>query len=153
MKKIYLTLLLILSIFITGCSKESKEAITTDSFNTLVKSNNFTYEDNLPSYSKYSYILNASVAKYNEDISIEFITYDTVENAEKVQDSQIKSFNTLKSTGAAETKNKGKNYYKYILISNNYYMISSRIDNTLVFCKTPLTNKDNVEKIINSIGY
>lgn len=152
MKKIYLITLLILSIFITGCSKESKEVITTDSFNTLAESNNFTYEDNSSSYSKYSYILNASIAKYN-DISIEFITYDTEENAKKVQDSQIKSFNTLKSTGAAETKNKGKNYYKYILISNNYYMISSRINNTLIFCKTPLTNKDNVEKLINSIGY
>lgn len=153
MKKIYLTFILILCIFISGCSNTSKEVITNETFANNATSNNFTYEDNLTSYSNYNYILSAYIAKYNEDISIEFITYDTEDNAKKVQESQIKGFNTLKSTGAAETKDKGKNYYKYILISNNYYMISSRIDNTLVFCKTPLTNKDTVEKLITSIGY
>ena len=140
--KIYLTVILILCIFISGCSNSSKEVITSETFANNATSNNFTYEDNLTSYSNYNYILSAYIARYNEDISIEFITYDTEDNAKKVQESQIKGFNTLKSTGAAETKDKGKNY-----------MISSRIDNTLVFCKTPLTNKDNVEKLITSIGY
>ena len=65
----------------------------------------------------------------------------------------LDSFNLLKSTGASEKKDKGDNYYKYFLISNNYYMVSSRVDNTLIFCKTLLTNKEEVDKVLDELGY
>ena len=32
-------------------------------------------------------------------------------------------------------------------------MISTRVDNTLIFCKTLITNKEVIEKIYNEIGY
>ena len=81
------------------------------------------------------------------------IKYTDNESAEKVLEGHIESFNLLKSTGASEKDTKGDNYHKYFLVSNNRYMISVRVENTLVFCKTLITNKETVDKVLNELGY
>lgn len=153
MKKKYFILLgLVICLILTGCGGESKEVKSTSDFNTVASNNGFTVNDNMSTYSGNDYITGAMVAT-TSDITIEMVIYDSVENANKVQEGQIDSFNLLKSTGASEKKDKGDNYYKYFLISNNYYMVSSRVDNTLIFCKTLLTNKEEVDKVLDELGY
>ena len=151
MKKIGVVLVLML-IFITGCGNKTMVSIDLDSFEKISKSHNFTVADNMETYNNIDYIDEAMISVYN-DITVEMIVYDTDENASKVHSSHIDSFNLLKSTGASEKKHKGTNYYKYVLISNGYYMVSSRIDNTLIFCKTALGNKNAVEKLFSELGY
>ena len=134
MKKRYFILLgLVICLILTGCGGGSKEVKSTSDFDTVASNNGFTVNDNMSTYSGNDYITGAMVAT-TSDIIIEMVIYDSVENANKVQEGQIDSFNLLKSTGASEKKDKGDNYYKYFLISNNYYMVSSRVDNTLIFC-------------------
>ena len=152
MKKRYLLLGGIIFLILTGCGNTSMEAKSLSDFENAGNNNSYVVTDNKENYKNSDYIVEASLASYN-DISIEMIVYDTSDNASLVQEEQIKNFNLLKSTGASEKRDKGNNYYKYVLISNNYYMISSRIDNTLIFCKTPLSNKDKVENLINEMGY
>ena len=151
MKKIGVVLVSML-IFITGCGNKTMVAVDTDNFEKVSKSHNFTVTDNIKAYSNVNYIDEAMIAVYN-DITVEMIVYDTDDTASKVHSSHIDSFNLLKSTGASEKKNKGENYYRYVLISNGYYMVSSRVDNTLIFCKTALGNKSTVEKLFNEFGY
>lgn len=153
MKKRYFILLgLVICLILTGCGGGSKEVKSTSDFNTVASNNGFTVNDNMSTYSGNDYITEAMIAT-TSDITIEMVIYDSMENANKVQEGQIDSFNLLKSTGASEKKDKGDNYYKYFLISNNYYMISSRVDNTLIFCKTLLTNKEEVDKVLDELGY
>ncbi|MGN1358102.1 MAG: hypothetical protein ACI4WU_01910 [Bacilli bacterium] len=153
MKKRYFILLgLVICLILTGCGGGSKEVKSTSDFDTVASNNGFTVNDNMSTYSGNDYITGAMVAT-TSDITIEMVIYDSVENANKVQEGQIDSFNLLKSTGASEKKDKGDNYYKYFLISNNYYMVSSRVDNTLIFCKTLLTNKEEVDKVLDELGY
>ena len=142
MKKRYLLLGGIIFLLLTGCGNTSMEAKSLSDFENAGNNNNYVVTDNKENYKNSDYIVEASLASYN-DISIEMIVYDTSDNASLVQEEQIKNFNLLKSTGASEKRDKG----------NNYYMISSRIDNTLIFCKTPLSNKDKVENLINEMGY
>jgi hypothetical protein len=59
----------------------------------------------------------------------------------------------MKSTGAIIKKDSGKNYYKYTMISNGYYLVTSRVDNTLIFTKTLLKNKDLVDSVLEEIKY
>lgn len=153
MKKFNIFLLMILCLFITGCG-EPKEltVVSLDTFKSVANNNKFSIEDTTLEYSDVSYIRNGAIAAYG-DIEIEMVVYTDVESAKKVQNNQISNFNLLKSTGAYEDKVEGDNYYKYILVSNNRYMISTRVDNTLVFCKTLINNKEMVEKIYNEIGY
>lgn len=152
MKRYFILLGLVICLILTGCGGGRKEVKSTSDFNTIASNNGFTVNDNMSTYSGNDYITEAMIAT-TSDITIEMVIYDSMENANKVQEGQIDSFNLLKSTGASEKKDKGENYYKYFLISNNYYMVSSRVDNTLIFCKTLLTNKEEVDKVLDELGY
>lgn len=155
MKKINLFLLAICCLLFTGCGNniKNKDVKTIDDFNKVATNNNFKIKDNKESYAEQDYIIKASIATYGTDITIEMIEYDNVENTIKVQEGQINSFILLKSTGATEKNIKGDNYRKHYLISNNHYMISTRVENTLIFSKTLLTNKDKVDAILDELGY
>ena len=152
MKKI--VFLLFIFLFMTGCgtSDEVRNSATLDNFSSVARSYNLTVSDNMETYKYYDYINGASKTT-DEGISIEMVIYDTDDNANAAQKNHIESFDLLKSTGATSQKEKGKNYYKYVMISNGYYMISSRIDNTLIFCKTMLDNKDVVSAVFEELGY
>lgn len=152
-KNIIISLLLIMIVFITGCSSNKiKVAATLDSFNTVTTNKGFTVTNNTEAYKDVNYITGSMKAIY-EDIEIEMVQYSDSETAGLAQDSHIESFNLLRSTGAHEVKDKGKNYYRYALVSNGRYMISSRIDNTLIFCKAMLDDKELVEKIMDELDY
>ena len=152
MKKIYLFILVITCLVITGCNNKAKEAITVDDF--VNKGNNlgFIVEDNMNSYMDANYINEAKKATL-DNVVIEMIIYDNDDNASKVQEEQIKNFLNIKNAGASINKDKGSNFYKYSMISNGYYVVTSRIDNTLIFSKTLLENKDKVIEYLDSLGY
>lgn len=152
MKKIYL-LLVILMVMVTGCDSDKvRDVASLDKFSSVALSNKFEISNNMDSYDNVDYILNAMVAKFGE-AEVEMVTYKDSDSAKTVQEKQIEQFNVRKSTGASINKDKGSNYYKYVMISNNMYMVSSRVDNTLVFCMTSLNNKDSVSKVIEDLGY
>lgn len=155
MKKISLFLLIISCLIFTGCGNnvKTKEIKSIENFNQVALNNGFIVNDNKENYAEYDYIIKASIATFGSDITIEMIEYDNVESTNKVQQSQINNFALLKSTGAKEKNIKGDNYHKHYLISNNHYMVSTRVENTLIFCKTLLINKDKVDTILDELGY
>lgn len=145
-------IVLILSLVCIGCTSNKEKVVASyDNITNVMTQNGFTVTDNSSSYNS-PYITGAYLIT-KDDIVIEFVQYDTEENAEKVVASHIESFNLLKSTGATHKDDKGKNFHKYFLISNNKYMTSVRVDNTVMFSKTSLANKDAIEKVFNELGY
>lgn len=152
MKKKILLLGIFMIFLLTGCGGGTHEVKSISDFETAAKNNGFTVVNNKDSYDEVSYIIDA-VKATTSDITIEMVVYDNADDAEKVLKEHIKSFDLLKSTGATEKRQTGDNYRKYFLISNNYYMVSSRIDNTLIFCKTLVTNKEDVDKVLDELGY
>lgn len=153
MKKIYLLVILCLALFVTGCtSNKNKDVGTLSNFeNTCIKQG-LTVSDNMQEYKDVNYVENAKVATL-DDLRIQMVIYDSSENAENVLNDHISAFLTMKGSGSVINKDKGKNYYHFDMISNGYYMISSRIDNTLVFTKTPVKNKEVVDNIFKELGY
>jgi len=146
-------LLMILCLFITGCGEEkTRDVATLDEFTNVASSKGFTVNDNMELYSEASYILEAKQAIY-DDITIEMVKYTDSDYANKAQENHIESFDLLKTTGASAHKEKGSNYYSYSLVSNNRYMISTRVDNTLIFCKVMLSDKETVDGILDELGY
>ena len=155
MKKVkFLVLGLFCLLLLVGCggSKSKKNIVTAAKFEEVVSKKEFIFLDNMGSYADVDYITEAKKAILN-DIVIEMIVYKDVASAEKVQKEQIENFKTIKSTAATENKENGKNYYKFWMVSNGYYMVSSRLENTLVFCKTQLNNKETVEGILKTLKY
>lgn len=153
MKKLSIYFLIIMCLFITGCnSNKSKEVITLDDFNLTTSGEGFYLTSNIGEYNGVSYITGSMVATL-DDLEIEMVTYSDNTYPEKVLEEQIDSFNLLKATAAFENNEKGKNYHKYVLVSNNKYMVSSRVENTLIFTKANLDDKELVDKIFDSLGY
>ena len=153
MKKLSMYLLLVICLFVTGCGNDRvKETATLDEFEASSINKGFSVSDNMDSYSKVTYILDAKIATY-QDIEMEMIKYSSVDYAKQVQENQIESFSLLKNTGAYAEKEKGSNYYKYALVSNGRYMISTRVDDTLIFSKVLLKDRELIEEIINGLGY
>jgi len=155
MKKISLLTLGLLCLIITGCtSKEVREASTLDNFTTVTTNNGFIIYDKLDDYKneKVDYITGALVAT-KDDIEIEMVTYDSENSAKKTMTEHVATFKTMRSPGMTGSAEKGKNFEKHTLISNGYYTVTSRIEDTLIFSKTPLNNKEQVEKIFNDLGY
>lgn len=153
MKKLSIYLLMVMCLFMTGCGEEkTKELVTLDNFSTIAMNNNFVVSDNMEGYESVSYIEGSKKAVL-DDIEIEMIDYTDSDSAELVLESHIESFNLLKSTGAHEKDSDGDNYHRYFLVSNNKYMISARVEDTLIFCKTDLDNKETVDKIFEELGY
>lgn len=147
-----LLLLILCCLFVSGCGNKVKEVKDFTDFEQVTINNGFTVSDNMNSYNGVTYIEGSKLAIV-DGVSVEMVIYDSVDNAKKAQDMQIDSFNNLKNTGASLDRESGKNYYKYSLISNGYYMVSSRIDNTLVFSKVVLEDKDKIEDILEDMGY
>ena len=152
MKKFSLLLLLFSCFILTACNNEVKENKTLNDFEKICNSLNIEVKDNLQNYTTDSYILGSRLATVN-GYDVEMIIYDTVDNAKKVQDEQIDTFMKYRGTFVTSIKNKGKNFYEYKLVSNGYYMVSSRIDNTLVFAQIPIDYQDSVDKLLNELGY
>ena len=153
MKKLSLLLVVICCFILTGCgNNEIKEVSTVDNFTTVTTKYGLASVNVLNNYKESTYITDSVRATLN-DMTIEMVIYDSEENAIKAQDNQISQFKNVKSVNSTSTKEKGKNYYKYIMVSNGYYMVTSRIDNTLIFSKTLLTNQSTIENILNDMGY
>ena len=153
MKKFNLLFLLFLCLIITGCtSNDSKDVGSLNDFESTCINNGFNVNDDMDEYKDVDYVSEAKVATL-DDTTIQMVVYDNSDNAEKVQDEQIDYFMTLKGSGSIINNDKGKNYYHFDMISNGYYMVTSRIDNTLVFTKTLLKNKERVDNIFKEFNY
>ena len=151
MKKISLVLVLVMLFFVTGCGSKTKEVKSLNDFYNVTVEKGLIASDNMGSYNA-DYIKEAMIAN-KDDLAIEMISYDTSDSATAVQDSNIEAFMTRKSTNAIIKKLKGENYYKYTMVTNGYYLVSSRVDNTLILVNTPVKNKDLVDSVLDSMGY
>ena len=153
MKKLSFCLLLIMCLFITGCGEPKlKEVTTLERFTEVAQNNGFSVVDNSDDYFGIDYIVDSRKAII-DDNEIEMVVYDNSENADRTLKQHIESFVTLKSTAAAQKDVEGENYHTYFLVSNNRYMISTRVENTLIFSKVMVENKDLVENVISELGY
>ena len=152
MKKIGLLFLGLFCLVLTGCGGETKEVKSLNDFEVTASNNGYTVSDNSSGYASVAYITGARKAVIG-DLELEMVTYDSADSAKKAQDSHIKTFKNIKSSGATGENKKGKNYYSFSLISNGFYMVSTRIDNTLIFTKTDVKNKDKVLAVLDSLDY
>ena len=152
MKKYSLFILILLCLIISGCkSNETKEAKNLTDFETICTDNGFTVDDNLLNYTDRE-ITGAKIAKIDNE-HIEMVIYDDAKSAKTVQDKHIDDFMRIRNTMVTVDEKEGKNFHKFKMISNGYYWISTRIDNTLIFGKIPIDYKEKIDTILNDLDY
>lgn len=146
--KISLIFIIIILMF-TGCNK--KVSITNSDFEKVFKDKGYTIYNVTTQFSKKESVKSVILAQINNEYQIEFYTLKNVKEAIKLFDNNMKTFdNDSISSKKIISKN---NYSIYSSTNLNYYMYLSRIDNTLLYIKVPKKYKNDINIMIDDLGY
>lgn len=141
MKKIIIICLLVLTL---GCSKKS---ISIDKFKRIMRDNNYYVISIKDQFESYSYIKEAYLAR--KDINVEYYIMSDTNNTKAFYDYNKDIIEAYK-TKYDEYKEFES---KYVLSTDEVYMVISCIDNTCIYIDTNIKNKDEANKIIKKLGY
>ena len=142
MRKLIIILVLLLLV---GCSKKS---LTTKEFKKIMRDNNYYVVSVKKQFSEYDYIEEALLAR-KDNINIEYYLMSDVENTDAFYDYNkdvIEAYKTKYDTDK-ESKN------KYLLETDEKYMVISCISNTCIYVDTDVENKRSVNDILKKLGY
>lgn len=153
-KKIFLSLLLSLSIF-TLCGCGTKKSITADSYKTFMLKNGYEVVDSTSQYqSSFSLKKSFIAAKKDRTYQIEFIEFNTIEEAVKIYNINKQLMEEKKDNVVTGYINiDGKNYSKYKAISGGKYRAITRINNTLMYVDINQEYSKEAAKIVSRLGY
>lgn len=152
--KLLLGLVCILSIFlVVGCAA-TKKALTAEDFENKTKEKGLLVVDVKDQFSQYDFITKATVAVNQEEgWQIEHYELKTLSDAKSMYNKNKSDFEKAKTNKNKETNMEVGNYSKYILETDTEFMLLTRVDETLVYIKTPIENKDKVVEIVKDLGY
>lgn len=152
--KVLANILIIVILTITvGCSL-TKKTLDNTRFISIMSDNNFKVTNVTDQYNNYEFIKSVQVAiSENNDFQIEFYELDTIENAQKMFESNKSDFEEEKSSSAFTSNINMTNYNTFTLSDDTIYRYICRVDNTLVYINTIKEHQKEVKEIIESLGY
>lgn len=152
MKKTLLVCTLIFSLVFCLCACGNKTAIDTNTFKTICEGEDLIVQDVSSQYSDYEYISVGTVAS-SGPWQIEFYELSNEEFAHQMFESNKLDFERFEGSASSEKSVSVKNHEMYSLTSGGKFMYISRIDNTMVFVNTDKEYKEDINKILDKLGY
>lgn len=151
-KNILILVLCFICLFvITGCG--NKKALTKEEFKTLMEKENFKVEDSSSKMSEFDYIDKLYIAYNDDSYQIEFYELIDEDSAITFFNNNKESFENSKSSNSYESSVSKNNSDKYTLLTNNKYKVISRIDNTAIFVNVDKSFQDEVDSLLEKLGY
>lgn len=151
MKKITLLLvILIMSTALVGCG--DKEKIAINDFTAIANEYNFYVEDSTDTYGDTN-VKEGKVAMLSNACTVEFIEFETEEDAIRMFDSIQPVFASFEEDSRKHVSVDLKHYDKYMVSTDMYYKYVSRVDNTLVYVNTISSHEKEVKEFIDRMGY
>ena len=142
MKKL---IILFLLLFTIGCSKKS---INTSEFKSIVRDNGYYVISIKDQFKEYNYITEALLAR-KDNVNIEFYVMIDDENAKAFYDLNKEVMDAYRTSDSMYKDKQNK----YVLSTDERYMVISLIDNTCIYVDTEITNKAKVNSILKKLGY
>ena len=152
--------LVALSIFIilimitcTGCG--DKNSIAATDFVSTMESNNYYIKDVSDQYAKYELFVDATLAvNPTNEYQIEFYTFTNETDAKNSYDTTKQNqYDSLEDSSSSNVSVDINNYSKCSFTTTTVYFYMCRIDNTMIYVKAPVAYKDEIQKIIDKLGY
>ena len=151
MKKKLILLLLLILVIITGCSK--KTPLNSIDFVDLIEQNEYKTTNVKDQFSDYSQIQNAFIAQNKEmTYQIEYYELDTIDNAKSFYNGNKDRFKKMEKVKVYKNIDLD-NYEKYVQNTDSVFSLIARIDNTIVYANTKIEYKDEVQDIVEKLGY
>lgn len=148
MKKVLLVLLSI--IFITGCEK-TKTVYSAEDFVSIMNENHYKYTD---VSDKYSYANNAYQYKTNKpNVDIFYLEGDNAITIKGMYSDECNNVRRGNPTESEAKVRKGDNYSTFEITYNNTYYYLAWVEGTFLKIECALTEKADMQKIIEKMGY
>ena len=153
-KKLALIILgMIMILNLTGCLQLKKDFIDTEKFVSMAESNDMTVADVLKQYSKYDYILEATVAQNNKDKwQVEFYQLDSPDKAKAMFESNKEILKNGISAKTEWSKQAG-NFGHYSITGDEKYGYLSYIEDTFLYVHVDKKYKEAVQEYVEKLGY
>ena len=138
-------------IILTGCG-ETRKKVDPSEFQTKMMKNGFQILDSTNEMN-YDYIVKIYVAK-STNYNIEYYNIIDEDYASVFFQNNVDAIEkTIVGDKATIAQENGNNFSKYTLLYGGRYKIVSRIDNTVIFLNVSDRYKNDVDGIIEELGY
>ncbi len=116
-----------------------------------MEENDFTVVDSTL-FAQTAVTANTVLSALNDNYQIEF--YDIDCDATAKQFYQLNKTAFEQDTTAVTTSEKNSdNYDSYYMVTDTDFCLTSRIDNTVIYCYTDVEYKDEILKLVEDLGY
>ena len=150
MKKLFylcLAILLCTSLFVTGCLKKTQ--IYGEEFVEAMDNKGYEVVDVISDIDSNT-IKEAYIAS-KEDYYINFYVLENIEEAELLYDYYKDNYKIV--SGMTTSESDMINYKKYIVKSDDKYMVISQIEYTLLYASAKAEQQEEIEELLVQIGY
>lgn len=151
---IVITVIIVLIAVVFLFLNKAKKSISVTDFKNKMEAKNYIVEDLSSEFNGYENINSVYIAVSSDnDKQFEFATMNSESDAESLFNENKDLLQSEKTDSAIETSENGKNYDKYDLITDDNYIVVSRIDNTMIYVDTSSENKEIIQLILKELGY
>ncbi len=150
LKKLSLFLLVILlCVSLVGCGE--KVAKTPEEFNDFMESKDFTVADSTL-FAQTVVTAKTVLTALNDNYEIEFYELNCIETSKEFYNLNKEAFLSEESSNTT-TEITGSNFDYFDMTNDSGFRMTSRIDNTVIYCYTEVEYKDEVIKLVKEFGY
>ena len=148
-----LVLAIIVGVIFLVFNKE-KTAITPDEFMSIMQKNGYSVLDETNTYKNYDYIEKLYRAATNDhDYEIDFYLLSNESYANQIYKNNKNFFKDSKGNNSTETNEDSEIRSKYTLLTKENYYVVSKIDNTVICLNVKSSFKNDVDNILDKLGY
>lgn len=150
---ILVAIIILIGIFFINFNKE-KTPISAEEFYNFMQQKGYSLTDANSQFEDYDYIKKVYIAANSDyKYQIEFYEFTDDFYATSFYNNNKSIFESTKENTSAETSISLKNYSKYTLLSNDKYMVVSKINNTALYINVDDEYKDIGKSILDELGY
>lgn len=141
-------------IFLAFKIASSKTTLTQDQFISKLESKGFLANDDSEQFMQYDYITSVAVASPSDlSYQIQFFTFLDESYAQKFYETNKSTFSRSAYSDSPSVRTSGTGFDKFTVTTSNEFMEVSRIQNTCIYLKVDKAYKDDVKKVLKSLGY
>lgn len=149
-KKLSLFLLVILlCVSLVGCGE--KVAKTPEEFNDFMESKDFTVADSTL-FAQTVVTAKTVLTALNDNYEIDFYELNCEETSKEFYNLNKEAFKSEDSSNFSTEVN-GSNFDYFEMANDSGFRLTSRIDNTVLYCYTEVEYKDEIIKLVKELGY
>jgi len=151
MKKFFLFLIAVVTIFALSACALKKNVITAEQFSEKAAAAGYDVEDASDLYSDATECLAAN--KTSGDIVVYQIYFEVFPTVAQAKLDFNYNESDLSSKGGSSASASALNYDSYKLSSGGYYYAMCRVENTMVYVGAPAEYKNEISDFLKTIGY